>query len=217
MLVFVVTWARTPVVTHTHAASSIRDGSLSRSIKGASSLRSRTNRPSWHAGGQVFRVNKSKCYCVTPISSKRVCQSASIPVIIADATPDPIAALRADPAVASVRISRLYAPVLSESATRIGARIARAVGYAGAGTSVAVLDTGVDKNYPFLVGSVVQEACFSTLLSACGGTPLCPARRNNRRVSTAACHAQSRWAAAITAPTSQGLLRVAQQSLMACA
>lgn len=98
----------------------------------------------------------------------------SMPVIITDATSEQIAALRADPVVASVHISRLFAPALSESTTHIGARVTHAAGYAGAGTSIAILDTGVAKTHPFLAGSVVQEACFSTLSSRYNSTPLCP-------------------------------------------
>jgi len=98
----------------------------------------------------------------------------SLPVMITDATSEQIAALRADPAVASVHISRLFAPALSESTTHIGARVTHAAGYAGAGTSIAILDTGVAKSHPFLAGSVVQEACFSTLSPRYNSTPLCP-------------------------------------------
>ena len=98
----------------------------------------------------------------------------SMPVLITDATSEQIAALRADPAVASVHISRLFAPTLSESTTHIGARVTHAAGYAGAGTSIAILDTGVAKSHPFLAGSVVQEACFSTRSSRYNSIPLCP-------------------------------------------
>jgi subtilisin family serine protease len=48
------------------------------------------------------------------------------------------------------------------------------VGYAGAGTSVAILDTGVLKTHPFLAGRVIAEACFSTTDSGYGSTSLCP-------------------------------------------
>ena len=35
------------------------------------------------------------------------------------------------------------------------------VGYDGTGTAIAIIDTGVDANHPFLAGKVVAEACFS--------------------------------------------------------
>ncbi len=46
------------------------------------------------------------------------------------------------------------------------------LGYSGAGQTIAVLDTGVDKTHPFLAGKVVEEACYSSNLT--GVTSLCP-------------------------------------------
>ena len=45
--------------------------------------------------------------------------------------------------------------------------------YDGGGSVVAVLDTGVDKNHPFL-GNVVGEACFSSNDISFGATSVCP-------------------------------------------
>ena len=46
--------------------------------------------------------------------------------------------------------------------------------YTGQGQTVAILDTGVDKNHPFLRGKVVSEACYSHNIPASGVTSLCP-------------------------------------------
>ena len=51
---------------------------------------------------------------------------------------------------------------------------ANASGYAGAGTSVAVLDSGVLSSHEFLRGKVVDQACFSTTDRAEQSTSLCP-------------------------------------------
>ncbi len=66
---------------------------------------------------------------------------------------------------------------LAESVPLIGAPTVWASGYTGAGQVVAVLDTGVDKTHPFLVGKVVSEACYSN--GGGGGTSVCPGGVNS--------------------------------------
>ena len=48
------------------------------------------------------------------------------------------------------------------------------VGYTGKGQQIAILDTGVDKNHPFLSGKVVSEACYSSTVPSDGSTSICP-------------------------------------------
>ncbi|WP_431264554.1 S8 family peptidase [Roseateles chitinivorans] len=63
---------------------------------------------------------------------------------------------------------------LADSGPLVRAPQAQALGARGAGTTVAILDTGVQSNHPFLTGRVVEEACFSTTSAANNSTSVCP-------------------------------------------
>ena len=66
-------------------------------------------------------------------------------------------------------------PTLDLSVPRIGASDLHSAGYDGSGVAVAIIDTGVDQNHPFLAGSVVSEACYSTTYLPFNSTSVCPA------------------------------------------
>ena len=101
-------------------------------------------------------------------------QFTLFPMIAATVSTSGIATLQADPLVESVQIDRLSTVNLNNSTELIGAAAANSAGYGGGGATVAVLDTGVDKNHPFLAGQVIQEACFSSTDSQYGSTSVCP-------------------------------------------
>jgi len=65
-------------------------------------------------------------------------------------------------------------PTLADSGPLVHAPQAQALGARGAGTAVAILDTGVQSNHPFLNGRVVEEACFSTTSASSNSTSVCP-------------------------------------------
>jgi subtilisin len=62
----------------------------------------------------------------------------------------------------------------SPSIPVIGAPNAWANGYTGAGQTIAILDTGIDKTHPSLSGKVVHEECYSTDDPGSMISPLCP-------------------------------------------
>lgn len=64
-------------------------------------------------------------------------------------------------------------PHLDVSVPRVGGTRAWSAGAGGRGQTIAVLDTGVQSNHPFLGGRVVLEACFSTQEDT-GVSSLCP-------------------------------------------
>ncbi|MEW6684124.1 MAG: S8 family serine peptidase [Nitrospirota bacterium] len=56
----------------------------------------------------------------------------------------------------------------------IGANAVWNTGFSGAGQTIAILDTGVDRTHPFLAGRVVSEACYSTSDPINSVLSLCP-------------------------------------------
>ncbi|MCC7123948.1 MAG: S8 family serine peptidase [Acidobacteria bacterium] len=88
-----------------------------------------------------------------------------------------LAALSAMPEVTSIAADALLPPSLAESAPLINAPAAWAAGHTGAGWSVAVLDTGVEKTHSFFGGRIVSEACYSNAGgtgTSQGGSSVCP-------------------------------------------
>ena len=82
-----------------------------------------------------------------------------------------LGALASDPEVFSIEEDSLLKPMLEESVPLVGAPQAWSQGFSGSGQTIAILDTGVDKDHPFLRGKVVSEACYS---GRGRGESLCP-------------------------------------------
>ncbi|WP_380745893.1 S8 family peptidase [Sphaerisporangium aureirubrum] len=72
-----------------------------------------------------------------------------------------------DAAMAHDMVRAVYRDELSKATldgtTRlIGSRKANKAGWTGKGSTIAILDTGIDRDHPFFAGRIVREACFST-------------------------------------------------------
>jgi subtilisin family serine protease len=80
--------------------------------------------------------------------------------------------LKNDSQILSIEEDELSPPTLAESTALVGATTAWESGFSGAGQAIAILDTGVDKNHPFLSGKVVSEGCYSSTFG--NATSLCP-------------------------------------------
>jgi subtilisin len=108
------------------------------------------------------------------VSGGRLDRFQFIPALAGRVSAQAIDALRTMPEVASVEEDVLNRPTLAQSVPQINVPAAWTAGYTGAGWSVAILDTGVQTNHPFLAAKTVSEACFSNAGGDGGLTSLCP-------------------------------------------
>ena len=97
-----------------------------------------------------------------------------IPYLAAEVDAAALRQMQADfSLVATIQEDEVAQPGLAESTPIVGANAAWSAGYTGSGQTVAILDSGVDKNHTFLAGKVVSEACYSsntaTSASVCPG------------------------------------------------
>ena len=92
----------------------------------------------------------------------KVKQFETIPFMALEVDAMELEALVNSGEITSIEEDRLAVATLAQSSPLIGATTAWNSGYTGAGQTVAILDTGVDKAHDFLEGKVVSEACYST-------------------------------------------------------
>lgn len=97
----------------------------------------------------------------------------SVPMVSMYLTGDEVDALVADPAVSDVYLDRLDPPLSDGTIPLIGADSLHLGGLTGAGSTVAILDTGVDHEHPMFDGRIVESACFSSNVDGTS-TSFCP-------------------------------------------
>ena len=120
----------------------------------------------------ISRVQQSLLVRMGSYSLSSVRRFKYMPHVAMEVDGAALEALASDPEVVTLEEDVRVEPLLETSTALVGAPTAWNQGYAGAGQAVAILDTGVDGEHPFLKDRVVSEACFS------GGdeemTPICP-------------------------------------------
>jgi subtilisin family serine protease len=109
-------------------------------------------------------------------STRLVHEYKFIPFVAMEVDQAGFEALQNNPMVVGIEEDIIMYPMLITSVPLINADDVWAAGYTGSGQVVAVLDTGVDKNHPDLLGKVVSEACYSTTspITNPPTTSLCP-------------------------------------------
>ncbi|MFI7703346.1 S8 family peptidase [Nonomuraea sp. NPDC049480] len=108
-------------------------------------------------------------------SGSRVLDTAKSPhFFVAELDGTTLAKLKQDRRVQSVYKDELSRPLLDSSTRVIRSDRANNAGWTGTGTTVAVLDTGIDRDHPFWAGRLVDEACFSSTYAAYRAVSLCP-------------------------------------------
>ncbi|HYO61347.1 MAG TPA: S8 family serine peptidase, partial [Actinomycetota bacterium] len=96
-----------------------------------------------------------------------------VPYLLLKAGPDTVRTLVANPLVTGFTEDLPQKAHLDSSIGVINGDDVRNAGIRGAGTAVAILDTGIDLDHPFM-GSVISEACYSNAGGSGSGVSLCP-------------------------------------------
>jgi subtilisin len=104
----------------------------------------------------------------------------AIPYVALSLSPAAVDALQASGLAATIQRDTPIPVALDTSTPIVEATEAAAVGRTGKGRTVAVLDTGVDKDHPFIgTSQVVDEACFSLGEDGIGDAGDCPNGSSN--------------------------------------
>jgi subtilisin family serine protease len=120
-------------------------------------------------GGNALR--RPAAYLSRRLGAKaqRVSAIGALPMATALVNAEALQALRDDPNVAFVVKDGLRKPALSDTVTSTGAAVHHAADFSGKGWTVAVLDSGVDRDHPSFTKAMRSEACFSSTIDSADG------------------------------------------------
>lgn len=112
--------------------------------------------------GEGISAVQQKVLHALPSKSHSVREYRYIPFMAMQVDKTALDVLLSHANVAEVYADKIFESQLTESISVIGANKAWEYGGAGDGQVVAILDTGIDHEHPFLTGKVVGGGCFST-------------------------------------------------------
>lgn len=127
------------------------------------------------------RASADEVVRATP-SADKVRTTQVLPYVIMEVPEAAIRGLSRNPHVRAVSKDKTSAPDLASSLPVINGDDVHALGFTGAGATVAILDTGIDTNHPFFGaggGRIVAQHCFSSDDAGAGRHTLCPDGTND--------------------------------------
>ena len=102
-------------------------------------------------------------------------QIGSLPIAVAEVNRAGFERLKENSSIAAIHVDEPQSPFLHGSLPLMEVDAAREAGILGTGYSIAILDTGVNYQHPFLEGKLQSEACFSNSQSELyNARTLCP-------------------------------------------
>ncbi|MFK8068598.1 MAG: S8 family serine peptidase [Gammaproteobacteria bacterium] len=144
-------------------------------------VKMKTNTSSAKLSASSMAIDSRKTRVVSKLrklNSINVKKFQHLPITSAQVDSEGLNALLNNPDVAAVYEDKLFKPYLTASTSLIGSTTTLGSGAGGSGQLIAILDTGVDSDHPFLSGKVVHEACFSK--TSGDSTSICPDGSNNQ-------------------------------------
>lgn len=120
-------------------------------------------------GGNAFRRPAGYVSRKLGVMVQNITPIGQLPMATATVSPAALEVLREDPNVAFVVKDELRRPSLTDTVTSTGAAKHAQAGYGGKGWTVAILDSGIDRNHPAFDKAMRSEACFSSTYSGAEG------------------------------------------------